>query len=137
MAGIPSYTRVQRAYYITSVLYALLLAAIAIEHFALRQISQWPVWLIQTIPLLLVLPGWWRRQTRSGIWLDFLLLFYFLLFVGLAAGAHHRIAHVLMALLVVAAFISAMLFVRWQAQRERAMSQLSCEEANNSLMETQ
>lgn len=36
------------------------------------------LWLMQSIPLLLTLPGLVRRKTRSRQWLGFLVLFYLL-----------------------------------------------------------
>lgn len=111
--------RTGQVYIISSVLLALLLLALFAEHLWLRPTLQWPVLLVQLLPLALVLPGWWRGTARAGIWLCFVLLFYFLLFISWVTLPGYRIAHVGMTLLSVVLFSTALLFSRWQAQAER------------------
>jgi len=106
------------AWQITLLLYALLIIGLAIDHTFIRQTFFWPVWLIQTIPLLLVLPGLIQRHARSGTWLCFMILFHLLSAINNAgvsvAVRPHLIFYIGMTILILLLFTASLLFVRWQ-----------------------
>lgn len=107
-----------RAWQITLALYIGLLAGIGIDHVWLRPLFHWPVWLIQTLPLLALLPGLSMQRSRSAIWLCFMLLLYFLIYVEHAALDNaNRGAYVGLIMLCITLFTSAMLFARWRMRQ--------------------
>ena len=72
-------------------------------------------WLIQSLPLLVFVRGIHNKRPRSGIWLCFVLLLYFLVVtVNLSAPGDVVKESVTMSL-IVSLFISSMMFSRWQA----------------------
>jgi uncharacterized membrane protein len=113
----------QRAWFITMIMYGLLLLGVTADHLLLRNQWFWPVWALQILPLLAIAPGLYARRSRSGIWLCFLLLFYFLVFVEQTTlaffadmGAVHRIAYPALSTLTVLLFTSGVMYARWQRQ---------------------
>lgn len=104
------------AWQLTLVLYAALLAALVLDHAFMRTHFFLPVLLIQTVPLLLVLPGLLRQQTRSGIWLCFMILFHFLAAISNAFVTTHTVFYTFIALLVLTLFGTSLLFVRWKTR---------------------
>ncbi len=106
------------AWQITLLLYALLIIGLTIDHTVIRQTFFWPVWLMQTVPLLLVLPGLIQRHARSGTWLCFIILFHLLSAIDNAgvsvAVQTHFIFYIGMAILILLLFTTSLLFVRWQ-----------------------
>lgn len=109
----------QQAQRVTLALLFVLIAAISLDHFFLREISHWQVWLLQSTLLCVNIPGLLKLKARSGIWLCFLLMFYFLLYIDRCAEPLHRGIYIFISLLVLSLFTSTMLFARWQAQTER------------------
>ncbi len=107
----------------TLALWLVLLLILGADHFLLRATPHWQVWLFQSLPLLLPLRGLLQRQARSGIWLCFMSLFYFLMYVGFSAGTTHRTLYILFSLLVVLLFSSSMLFARWQIRSDKLVSE--------------
>lgn len=101
---------------LTLLLYAALLLVLLLDHAVLRTAFRWPVWLIQTAPLLLVLPGLLQRHYRSAIWLCFIILFHFLAVVDNVVMSGHPVFYSCMAALIILLFITSMLFARWQAR---------------------
>ena len=78
------------------------------------------IWVAKLMPLLLFLPGIWRENLRSVIWLCFICLGYFVLLVQrLFALPGDAIAITGLAAVVVL-FVAAMLYVRWRARALRA-----------------
>jgi uncharacterized membrane protein len=75
-----------------------------------------PVLLIQTVPLLLILPGLLKQNARSGIWLCFMILYHFLSAIANAFVTAHTAFYSGMAVLVLALFTAALLFVRWKTR---------------------
>ena len=73
------------------------------------------VWAVQSLPLLLTLPGVVRAGPKAHIWLCFLLLGYFLVAVNALLYCPTLLVAIEIGLIVVL-FISAMLFARWQAK---------------------
>lgn len=108
--------RADIAWRLTMALYALLLLSLLADHALLRTAFRAPVWLIQTAPLLLVMPGLLRRHYRSGIWLCFMVLFHFLVAVDNVVISGKPLFYSAMAALIIVLFITSMLFARWQAR---------------------
>lgn len=104
------------AWLVTLALFTGLLLMLAVDHTLLRPVLRWPVWAMQSLPLLLVLPGLLKRHYRSGIWLCFMILFHFLLAVDNVVMSGHAAFYSCMAALIVLLFIASMLFARWQAR---------------------
>lgn len=106
----------QRAWQLTVALYATLLIALTIDHAFVRTHFFLPVLLIQTVPLLLILPGLLKQNARSGIWLCFMILYHFLSAIANAFVTAHTAFYRGMAVLVLALFTAALLFVRWKTR---------------------
>jgi uncharacterized membrane protein len=102
------------AWHVTMLLYACLLVGLTLDHTVVRHAFYWPVWLMQTIPLLLVLPGLLQRRARSGTLLCFIILFHLLAAIDNAAASGHMVFYSCMATIVLALFTTSLLFVRWQ-----------------------
>lgn len=107
-------TKTRVAWQLTVLLYAGLLLILAIDHTVIRQHFYWPVWLMQTLPLLLILPGLLQHRARSGTWLCFIILFHLLAAIDNAATSGHFIFYGAMATLTLSLFTTSLLFVRWQ-----------------------
>ena len=73
------------------------------------------VWAIQMLVLLAFLPGVIKRNLRTHIWLTFVLLFFFIASVS-TAFACTSLLTVAEVFFVMELFITAMLYVRWQAR---------------------
>ncbi|MCO1334037.1 DUF2069 domain-containing protein [Microbulbifer sp. OS29] len=72
-----------------------------------------PFWLLQTVPLLLVLPGLIEQRYRSYLWLCFILLLYITAsIVDVMLPTHGWQDGVLMVLSLIL-FFSAMMSSRW------------------------
>lgn len=98
----------------TMVLNIALLMLLTLDHAFIRPVFYVVVWLIQTVPLLLVLPGLLQRNARSCIWLCFMILFHLLAAISNVAISGHPAFYSCMAALILLLFTSALLFVRWQ-----------------------
>jgi uncharacterized membrane protein len=124
--GSPDVTgKIRVVWQLTLTLYACLLVNLTFDHMVIRQAFYWPVWLMQTVPLLLVLPGLLQseslqRRARSGTWLCFIILFHFLAAIDNAAATGKIAFYGGMATLVLALFITSLLFVRWQRMQTPA-----------------
>lgn len=106
--------KTQLAWQLTLLLYTGLLLILAIDHTVMRLHFYWPVWLMQTLPLLLVLPGLLQHRARSGTWICFIILFHLLASIDNAATSGHFIFYGAMATLTLSLFTTSLLFVRWQ-----------------------
>lgn len=102
------------AWRVTLILYTCLLLTLTIDHLFLRQTFYLVVWTIQTLPLLLVLPGLLRKTARSGIWLCFMILFHFLVAINQLAVSQHVLFYSAMTGLILSLFTASLLFARWQ-----------------------
>lgn len=101
--------------------YALLLMVLTIETLWLPTCGRSPntvVWLLNMLPLLILLPAIWRRSPRGHIWLCFVLMGYFLLAVTAMFGCGSLLVSIELTLIILL-FISAMMYARWRA-RDRA-----------------
>ena len=116
------------SYRTTLALYAAFLALMAVGMLWVVPADREPsvaVWVVASLPLLVFLPGLVRKSFRTYIWLCFVLLLYFLKMVlnlwhPLVSWVDWALVSVLVAL-----YISAMLFARWQQAmlREQASAQ--------------
>lgn len=71
-------------------------------------------WILQTLPLLLVLPGLLKRRYRSYLWLCFILLLYITASIVDVMMPGRGWQHGVLLLLSFTLFISAMMTSRWQ-----------------------
>jgi uncharacterized membrane protein len=72
----------------------------------------WKLWLFQSIPLLLVLPGFIKVQFRAHSWLCFILLAYFVAYVVEVGPPQGELIDWAGLLFTVIAFIGAMMSSR-------------------------
>jgi len=72
------------------------------------------VWVIFVGPLLLFLPGLLRGTWKTYLWLCFALMVYFSLTVSELFGPHREPGDVAELALLVALFLSAMMYARWR-----------------------
>jgi len=84
--------------------------------------APWFIWLLKSLPLLLFLPGMYRDNLRSYIWLCFICLGYFLVLVQRAFAEPGSLLVVSGLVAVVILFTSSMLYVRWRARELRNLS---------------
>ncbi len=104
------------AWRVTLLLYLGLITGLSLDHLLMRDDWHWVLWLTQTLPLLLVLPGLVKKQARSGIWLCFMLMFYFLLLVDDFFTGKSRAVYAALLFITVGLFVASMLFARWQVR---------------------
>jgi uncharacterized membrane protein len=115
-------SRIETVWRITVILYACLIGALAVDHIFLRTHFFWFIWLIQTLPLLTLIPGLIAKRIRSGIWLCFILLFFFLMYIdqtNIAIMTHNDTlvaAYAGLVALCSLLFMTSLLFARWSAQ---------------------
>lgn len=81
------------------------------------------LWLVQSLPLLLFVPGLLKHYYRTYSWLCFVLLFYFTAFTVDAMSPLRDWADYLGVALSVVMFISAMMASRWRQHQLLAMRQ--------------
>ncbi|MEZ5539536.1 MAG: DUF2069 domain-containing protein [Pseudomonadales bacterium] len=110
-------TKVQRTWQAMLALYFSLLTVLVLDHTIVRSNLFLPVLLMQTLPLLLVLPGMLKQQERSGIWLCFMILFHLLAAISNAFVTPQKFFYAGEAALVLALFTTTLLFVRWKKQQ--------------------
>ncbi len=105
------------AFYTTFTLVAALVFCFSLWHLLFRPSGpSWLFWLVQCMPIALVVPGMWLRQPRAFIWLCFLMLMYFVKGVdGLVFPSRAWIDYVILIASIVI-FCSAMLTARWLQQ---------------------
>ncbi|HEY8570042.1 DUF2069 domain-containing protein [Microbulbifer sp.] len=103
------------------VCYAGLLLLFAVWNLFLGGSLKW--WLLQTVPLLLVLPGMWKRQQRSYLWLCFILLLYITAGIVDVMMPTRGWQHGVLTALSLILFVSAMMASRWQVQLQNAHTQ--------------
>ncbi len=80
------------------------------------------MWLIMSLPLLIFVPGVWRRGIYSYAWLSFVSLLYFAQSVTSLFVPWRRPLDVVHLLLSIALFMCAMMAVRYTARANRAAS---------------
>ncbi|MCW8127028.1 DUF2069 domain-containing protein [Microbulbifer halophilus] len=72
------------------------------------------LWILQTVPLLLVLPGLLKRRFRSYLWLCFILLLYITASIVDVTMPGRGWQDGILLLLSLTLFFSAMMTSRWQ-----------------------
>lgn len=95
-------------------LFAALVAYFAINSYmALGLSPALPViWIVQTLPLLIFLPGLLKGKARTYAWLSFVVLLYFIHGVLLAFDEQRRWLGVIEVSLCVLMFVYLVLFIR-------------------------
>jgi uncharacterized membrane protein len=84
------------------------------------------IWILQSLPLLVVLPGILRGGVVAHAWLSFIAMLYFAMAaanlpMSAQAGLPPlRIVDVLQLIFSIEIFIGAMLYVRWRSRAVRA-----------------
>ncbi|WGL17821.1 DUF2069 domain-containing protein [Microbulbifer bruguierae] len=96
------------------VCYGGLLLLFAVWNLFLDGSVKW--WLLQTIPLLLVLPGLLKQNQRSYLWLCFILLLYITAGIVDVMMPTRGWQHGVLAVLSLILFVSSMMSSRWQVQ---------------------
>lgn len=96
------------------VCYGGLLLLFAVWNLFLDGSLKW--WLLQTIPLLLVLPGMLKQHQRSYLWLCFILLLYITAGIVDVMMPTRGWQHGALTALSLILFVSAMMTSRWQVQ---------------------
>lgn len=85
--------------------------------------NPYSIWAFQTVPLLLFYPVILKKHLRGHIWLCFFITVYFMHSVTIAMSAHSSaILGLAETLLIVALFIGAMMFARWQSQLNKRLN---------------
>lgn len=102
--------------------YAMLLLTIAIAllgRTGLDARGRVLTWVVQSLPLLLFLPGLSRGAWKSYLWLCFVLLIYFMYIIERVFATDGGLLDVVQLVLIGALFVAATLYARWR-QRELA-----------------
>lgn len=106
--------------------YVLLLLSITATRL-LTPVGAWNtnlmIWLVQSVPLLIFLPGLWRGGITSYAWLTFVSLIYFTAAVTNVFIPERQLGAAVDVALTVILFSSALLFIRWRARALRAAAQ--------------
>lgn len=100
------------------VCYGGLLLLFAVWNLFLGGSIKW--WLLQTVPLLLVLPGLLKQRQRSYLWLCFILLLYITAGIVDVMMPGRGWQHGVLTALSLILFVSAMMASRWQVQLHNA-----------------
>lgn len=72
------------------------------------------IWLFKVLPLLFVIPGLIQQRQRTGSWLSFLSMLYFIFGVLLAFTAGAGLWGWLLSITSLVLFLSSMLYTRWK-----------------------
>ncbi len=80
MALMTKDKKINHALWLTFMGYIILLGVIALDAWVSSP-SFWGIWLLQTLPLIAILPGLLAKYYRSYSWLCFLMLAYFISYV--------------------------------------------------------
>ncbi len=81
------------------------------------------IWLIQVLPLACFIPGIFRGNPRTHVWLCFIILVYFCGGVIYAMSPLYMAMGLSQSLLTAALFISAMMYVRWNGKAQKQQRQ--------------
>lgn len=82
----------------------------------LRPEVNWALWMVQSLPLLIFVPGLWRGYYRTYSWLCFVVLLYFTWSVANVMSPLVYWRDILVVALTVILFVSAMMASRWRQQ---------------------
>ncbi len=111
-------SRTRRTGLLALVSYALLLGQQGLDAWVNQ--SPWFIWALKLAPLLLFLPGMYRDNLRSYIWLCFVATMYFMVLVLRIFAQPDNPLVITGLVAVVLMFTSAMLYVRWRARDLKA-----------------
>ena len=92
--------------------YIILLGVIALDSWVSSE-TFWGIWALQTLPLLLILPGLLTKYYRSYSWLCFLMLAYFISYVVQVYSPTRDIHDWFGLVATIVVFIAAMFASRW------------------------
>jgi uncharacterized membrane protein len=84
--------------------------------------APWFIWVLKVVPLLLFLPGMYKDNLRSYIWLCFVCLGYFMILVQRIFAQPDSLLVSSGLFAVVLLFIAAMMYVRWRARELHSLS---------------
>lgn len=110
-------TKNKVAYIITWASYLMLILLMIITSFPSflpEGSSPWVVVSVKLIPLLIVLPGLLKDSLRAYTWLCFIVLFYFTQSVVEAFLSQGASLDLVITLLTVSIFLSAMFYIKWE-----------------------
>lgn len=111
--------RVGVARSITHGLLAFLIASFCVWQLSRPTGPSYFFWVVQLVPLLILIPGLRQRNPRTYIWLCFVLLAYFIKGVdGIVSPSRAWIDYVILSVSVVL-FITAMVASRWISMETR------------------
>ncbi|MBB5209862.1 DUF2069 domain-containing protein [Microbulbifer hydrolyticus] len=110
--------KLEIAHKLNWVCYGGLLLLFAVWNLLLGGSVKW--WLLQTVPLLLVLPGMLKQHQRSYLWLCFILLLYITAGIVDVMMPTRGWQHGALTALSLILFISAMMTSRWLVQLQNA-----------------
>ena len=105
--------KLNNSFYGFFISYALLLLSLGYWNVTRSGGILWVVWILQSLPLLVFLPGLLKPYYRSYSWFCFLLLLYFVVGVEGSFKSTARFVDYLFLALTVLLFIFAMLRSRW------------------------
>ena len=106
-------TKLQYSNYVTHTTYLLLLGLLTYWNFSRASGPSIGLWLLQSLPLMVLAPGMFARYYRTYSWLCFILLGYFIVAVERTMISTSTHLDSLFLALVVVLFISSMLTSRW------------------------
>jgi uncharacterized membrane protein len=112
MALMTNDKNINRMLWLTFMGYITLLVVIALDSWVASE-AFWGIWILQTIPLLLILPGLLTKYYRSYSWLCFLMLAYFISYVVQVYSPTRDLHDWFGLVATVAVFMSAMFASRW------------------------
>jgi len=78
------------------------------------------IWVLQSLPLLIVLPGLIRAAVSTHTWLSFIAMLYFAMAVANLFVPPLRLLDVLELILSIELFVGGMFYVRWRSRALRA-----------------
>jgi len=114
MSGYLWNTLAGRTRLVCVVSYLILMGQQAADAFVHQ--APWIVWLGKLLPLMIFVPGIWRDNPRSYIWLCFVSLLYFISLVERVFAQPDDLLSFVGLAAVVMLFCSAMMYVRWRAK---------------------
>lgn len=121
------------AYISMTVTYVLTLLILLLQTFAhppensdasatLLLLSGVIIWLFKILPLLFVIPGLIQKRQRTGSWLSFLSMLYFIFGVLLTFTSGAGLWGWLLSITSLVLFLSSMLYTRWKKAEPNTQS---------------
>jgi uncharacterized membrane protein len=112
MAFMTNDKNINNSLWLTFMGYITLLGVIALDSWVSSE-AFWGIWILQTIPLLLILPGLITKYYRSYSWLCFLMLAYFISYVVQVYSPTRDLHDWFGLVATVVVFMAAMFASRW------------------------